>query len=103
MQYWTPLVSMRLPAVSGLPSSRVLVYTGAWFWNPQAGGSSVAARHPLWVSGYTPGAPPMPKGWSSWTYWQYTDAASDCGPSSKVDCSVLHGSVEELHRMAGLS
>ncbi len=28
-----------------------LVYTGAWFWNPDAGGSDILSAHPLWVSG----------------------------------------------------
>lgn len=45
----------------GLPPGRVWVYTGAWFWNPQAGGSSAVGNHPLWVSGYVKTAPPMPK------------------------------------------
>lgn len=74
---------------------------GKWFWDPQVGGSSVASQHPLWVSGYT-STPPMPSGWSSWTYWQYTDKAADCVPSKSVDCSVFNGSLEELHAVAGL-
>ena len=45
----------------GLPKQRVWVYTGAWFWNPQAGGSAAVGDHPLWVSGYVSGHPPMPK------------------------------------------
>jgi lysozyme len=53
----------------------VFVYTGAWFWDPQAGGSSSCSNFPLWVSGYS-SSPPMPKGWSKWTFWQFTDKAS---------------------------
>ena len=83
-----------------LPSNRVLVYTGAWFWNSKVGDSK-ASSHPLWVSGYT-SAPPMPNDWSRWTYWQYTDKASDCGPAGAVDCSVFHGSLEDLHALAGV-
>ena len=35
---------------TGLPKSRVLVYTGAWFWNSDsgAGGSTACGQHPLW-------------------------------------------------------
>ena len=33
-------------------SRPVFVYTGAWFWNPDAGGSSSCSAFPLWVSGY---------------------------------------------------
>ena len=68
-------------------SSNLLIYTGAWFWNPQAGGSSLLSAHPLWVSGYTK-EPPMPKGWSTWAYWQYTDKATIAGIKGGVDCSV---------------
>jgi len=71
----------------GLPASRVLVYTGAWFWNPQAGGSSLLSEHPLWVSGYT-STPPMPKGWSTWAFWQYTDKRVIPGIAGNCDCSV---------------
>ena len=77
------------------------VYTGAWFWNPQAGGSGCLGDHPLWVSGYTD-SPPMPAGWGGWTYWQYTDAESIPGIGGGVDCSVAAGTKEDLFRLAGL-
>ena len=54
---WLSLVQQLM----GLPKQRVWVYTGAWFWNPQAGGSAAVGDHPLWVSGYVSGHPPMPK------------------------------------------
>ena len=54
---WLTLVQQLM----GLPKQRVWVYTGAWFWNPQAGGSAAVGDHPLWVSGYVSGHPPMPK------------------------------------------
>lgn len=53
------------------------MYTGAWFWDPDAGGSSIVSDHPLWVSGYT-STPPMPKGLhllfllSPLLFWQAT-------------------------------
>ena len=90
---------------TGLPSTRVLVYTGAWFWDPQCGGSAAAARngHKLWVSGYVDESRlRIPSGWSTWTFWQYTDRASDCGPVADVDCSVFNGSMAELRSLAGV-
>jgi len=48
---WCKAFVDRVVSKSGLPASRVLVYTGAWFWNPQAGGSASVGDHPLWVSG----------------------------------------------------
>ena len=67
-------------------SSNLLIYTGAWFWNPNTGGSSALSDYALWVSGYT-SSPPMPGGWNSWTYWQYTDSNSVSGISGNVDSS----------------
>ena len=67
-------------------SSNLLIYTGAWFWNPNTGGSSALSDYALWVSGYT-SSPPMPGGWNSWTYWQYTDLNSVSGISGNVDSS----------------
>jgi GH25 family lysozyme M1 (1,4-beta-N-acetylmuramidase) len=87
---------------SGLPTSRVFVYTGAWFWNPQAGGSSVVGDHPLWVSGYTT-SPPMPSGWSQWTMWQYTDKETAFGINSGCDSSYYQGTQAELEALVGLA
>ena len=108
---WSKEFVDKVMSTLGLPASRVLVCqssppippplptemshscpdipadTGAWFWNPQAGGSSLLSAHPLWVSGYTK-EPPMPKGWSTWAYWQYTDKATIAGIKGGVDCSV---------------
>jgi GH25 family lysozyme M1 (1,4-beta-N-acetylmuramidase) len=86
---------------SGLPPSRVLIYTGAWFWDPHVGQTWSPHVHPLWVSGYAR-APPMPKDWRYWTFWQYTDSATDCGPHQAVDCSVFNGTLAEMHALAGL-
>ena len=107
---WSKEFVDKVMSTLGLPASRVLICqsspppapslhrnvpcgpdaladTGAWFWNPQAGGSSLLSAHPLWVSGYTK-EPPMPKGWSTWAYWQYTDKATIAGIKGGVDCSV---------------
>lgn len=90
-------------ARAGARSRYLLTYLPTrWFWDPQAGGSHIASEHPLWVSGYV-SVPPIPAGWADWAYWQYTDKATDCGPSgSAVDCSIFHGSLDDLHKSAGL-
>jgi GH25 family lysozyme M1 (1,4-beta-N-acetylmuramidase) len=56
-------------AVRSKTKRPVFVYTGEWFWDPHAGGSAKCEDYPLWVSGYS-SSPPMPKGWSKWTFWQ---------------------------------
>lgn len=88
-------------ALTHLPRARVLLYTGAWFWDPYAGGSSMLSEHPLWISGYVPRAPPMPRGWDQWTFWQYTDTAKMSGIASAVDLSVFKGTQAELEEQMG--
>ncbi len=55
----------------------------------------MCSDHPLWVSGYV-SSPPMPGGWSDWTFWQFTDNASISGITGGVDCSYFHGGAQEL-------
>jgi lysozyme len=102
---WSNTFVSTVQAKLKVPPSRVFVYTGAWFWNPQAGGGkslpSSFFKHPLWVAGYVPSKPPMPAGWSSWTVWQYTDKDSIAGISGNVDCSRFQGTQAELERLVG--
>ena len=83
---------------AGLPARRVWVYTGAWFWDPKAGGSDALADHPLWVSSYT-SSPRLPSGWSNYAMWQYTDKASWSGVANPCDSSKFHGSQAELEAL----
>lgn len=41
-------------------------------------------------------SPPMPKGWLTWTMWQYTDKGSVAGVSGGCDVSKFKGSQTEL-------
>jgi lysozyme len=99
---WCTAFLEQVTALTALPESRVVVYTGAWFWDPQAGGASMG-EHPLWVSGYTT-EPPMPKGWDKWTFWQFTDKLPVPGVpgSGTSDYSVFAGDEAALEVFAGL-
>ncbi len=99
---WSETFVNTVVTQSGLPRSRVMVYTGAWFWNKYAGGSAALRDHPLWVSGYVKGAPPMPNGWDVWAFWQYTDTMSIAGITGGVDCSRFNGTISQLDEMMGL-
>ena len=89
-------------SLSRLRASRVFLYTGAWFWNPQAGGSSIAQSHPLWISGYTDYSRlSMAKGWSRWTLWQYTDERMVAGIGA-CDASKYSGTQAQLQALVGL-
>ena len=84
---------------SGLPASRIVVYTGMWWWEPRAGGSTLLANQPLWLSAYST-TPPAIKGWKKWTLWQYTDQKDVNGISGHVDASVFSGNQAQLHAWA---
>lgn len=51
-----------------------VVYTGAWFWDPQVGADWAPAHVPLHVSHYQAQAPTsaeLPGSWTGWEIWQY--------------------------------
>ena len=71
---WTSAVM----GATGLPPHRVVIYTGAWFWDSHTiqgdARDALAARHPLWFSSYTQ-KPVMPQGWPTWLLWPLPCAA----------------------------
>ena len=87
---------------SGLPPHRVVVYTGAWFWNPHTtpgdARDALTKHFPLWVSSYTDATEPesVPQGWLSWLLWQFTDNGSIDGIDGPVDMSTFRGTVSDL-------
>uniref|UniRef100_A0A0A9XIR3 Lysozyme M1 n=1 Tax=Lygus hesperus TaxID=30085 RepID=A0A0A9XIR3_LYGHE len=69
-----------------------IVYGSKYFLD--ALNSQVLAKCPLWVASYN-SSPKMPKNWSSWLMWQYTDGSVGPTPHTvkgigKVDRSYLN-------------
>jgi len=109
---------------AGLPSHPIL-YTGAWWWNPNM---LIAGRYPDWAPGYplwvasyplrssVPSqaqleqgqfSPILPKSWSAWTYWQYSgdvafpDGITDAnGNPCHADLDVFNGTLDQLRAQA---
>jgi GH25 family lysozyme M1 (1,4-beta-N-acetylmuramidase) len=102
-----------------------IIYTGAWWWNPNMliGGQypDWAGGYRLWVASYplrndVPAVaqieqgqltPILPKGWTSWMFWQYSgDVATQDGITDElgrlvhVDLNVFNGTVDELNALA---
>jgi GH25 family lysozyme M1 (1,4-beta-N-acetylmuramidase) len=100
---WIGTFLDRVLSASGLPPDRILVYTGAWWWNSRTNNSTVGSAHPLWVADYSNDPPHLPAGWSDWVLHQYTDKDEVPGVPTHVDRSHFHGSVERLHALAGLT
>ena len=100
---WTHAFLDRLQADTGtLP----MIYTGPNFWKTYLGNTTEFAGYPLWEAHYTTAAAPMSiGGWSSYTLWQYTDAASIPGISGGVDQSRFNNTtgatLSNLHSPTG--
>ncbi|GAA1888332.1 glycoside hydrolase family 25 protein [Williamsia serinedens] len=82
-----------LDTVSALTGRTPIIYTYPTFWRTAMANTSQFTRYPLWIADYNgrsaPG--PLPGGWRSWTFWQYTDSAVIPGVPVRVDKNVYSG------------
>ena len=69
------------------PTHRVLVCTNPGF----AGTGACAGLEPwfLWVANYGVSAPPVPKPWLHWTFWQYTGSPVDTDRFNGTEARLL--------------
>lgn len=66
----------------------VILYTGEWFMNPFGAEADKLAHIPLWISYYSPSAPPDLAKWNEWTIWQFSETGSCPGVNGQVDLNV---------------
>lgn len=85
-----------------LTSRPVILYTYPYFWQHAMGNTAEFADLPLWIASYRSGGPrtPLPGGWSSWTFWQYTANGRVAGIPAAVDRSTFAGSEADLQALA---
>jgi len=84
MVSWLSAFTAEEQRLTGQPP---IIYSTADWWDTCTGGSTAFGADPLWVAGYTSGSPPMPAGWGTWTFWQYTSRGSVPGITGHVDVS----------------
>lgn len=84
-----------LEIVEGELDVRPMVYTEPNFWDAHL--SAEFGHHPLWVAEYGTDQPRLPKGWSRWTLWQWTQDAEVPGVEKGADLSRLHPELELSH------
>ncbi|MBV9382157.1 MAG: putative Ig domain-containing protein [Streptosporangiaceae bacterium] len=53
-----------------------MIYTTADWWNTCTGGNRSFGANPLWVAAYGFGSPPLPAGWRTWTFWQFSSSGT---------------------------
>jgi hypothetical protein len=73
-----------------------IIYTTADWWHTCTGASTAFGTDPLWVAAYGVGSPPMPAGWSNWTFWQYTSVATVSGITGNVDANYFNSAMVAL-------
>jgi GH25 family lysozyme M1 (1,4-beta-N-acetylmuramidase) len=84
--------------VSALQQQHLIIYTGAWWWDPATKNIDVtwAAIADLWLASYTTN-PIMPKKpWNSWKMWQYSETGRVPGISGNVDLNRFNGTLDDL-------
>jgi lysozyme len=87
---WTRTFLTRLQDITGrIP----MIYVSPNFWTNAMGDSHQFTGYPLWIARWTSASNPypLPGGWSSWTFWQYTDVGSIPGINGAVDISRFNG------------
>lgn len=57
----------------------------------------------LWLAEYGVAEPQNAGGWTTWTFWQYTDTGSVSGISGNVDLDVYSGGINQLTTTYGSS
>ncbi len=59
-------------------------------------------KFPIWIAQYQAGAAPrMPKGWSDYMFWQFSDGAINNDPSiARIDLNFFQGTPDELEALA---
>lgn len=71
--------------------------SGCGFTASQFAGSTL-----LWIADYSASSAPVPPGWPTWTFWQYTSKATVPGIPKPADRNWFNGSLASLRHLAGL-
>ena len=74
-----------------------VVYLSPAFATDVLKNSPLLASYPVWLAEYRAApAPNVPKPWTSWTFWQYTNRGKAAGIAGFVDCNWFNGTLEQL-------
>lgn len=90
LQTWIQAWFNAVEAVSQRPS---ILYTYPAFWQEQMGNRKVFGNHPLWIAAYGVTKPGDIGGWTTWTFWQFSDKVTLPGISGSVDRDECAGSL----------
>jgi GH25 family lysozyme M1 (1,4-beta-N-acetylmuramidase) len=96
-----------LKKVEELTGRRPIIYTAAWWWNPNMGSPEWAAGYHLWAAVWTgnpnPSPASLPSGFAGWKFWQYTsqgDGQRYGAQSATLDLNRFNGDAKALQEYA---
>jgi GH25 family lysozyme M1 (1,4-beta-N-acetylmuramidase) len=75
---------------------RTMIYTNTSWWTTCTGNDATFGSNPLFIANHTQSPPPLPAGWTQWTFWQYSDSGTLPG-----DQDVFNGNAAALTQRAG--
>ena len=71
----TAWLSAFVSTARALTGQYPVIYTTANWWDTCTGSAAFGAD-PMWIAAYGFTRPPMPPGWKTWTFWQYTSSGT---------------------------
>ena len=84
-----------------VPDKEILIYTGYYWWFENTIGAGIPSaslnyfgQYDLWIANYGASKPLIPKPWTDWTLWQFTDngIGKDYGAASaNIDLNYFNG------------
>jgi lysozyme len=84
---------------TAISDKRPFIYTSASFWQ-KIGNPSKYSDCPIWVAHYTRAAGPnLPKGWSDYTIWQYSQSGTVDGVRGDCDVNLFNGDPDALTQL----
>jgi lysozyme len=92
-----PLVSgvqTWLETVEQQTGVRPIIYTAASFWDAHF--PAQFGQYPLWIAHYGPHPTPLPGGWTTWAFWQYSQSLPAGGVHGAADHDYFNGQQSEL-------
>src|ERR1700730_600289 len=93
-------ISVWLSEVEEILERRPIIFTNVGFWNARMRGTSKFSEHPLWIADYSSKIEPnIPKGFSDYLIWQFTDSGEIRGAGSNLNLNLFKGSLKELHQL----
>jgi lysozyme len=93
---WTQAFIARIQSRTGRPG---IIYTGFYFWRDRVGNPADNLNCPLWIAAYGVSAPMVPRAWSTWSFWQYSDTGSVPGVTGNVDLDYFNGTLSRLRAL----